>query len=73
MRSKAFWIEQLGEEWPDVLKSVLKTEEFVANKFLTDKTTKLVEKIEEFKKRPVDHQMLTDVLKIQSFVNEATK
>jgi len=28
MRSKAFWIEQLGEEWPDVLKSVLRTEEF---------------------------------------------
>ena len=49
------------------------TDEFVNYKFLTEKTNKLVQKIEEFKKRPIDHDMLSDVLKIQSFVNEATK
>lgn len=69
---KVYLNEEIGR-LKNKIGELLKTEEFVANKFLTDKTTKLVEKIEEFKKRPVDHQMLTDVLKIQSFVNEATK
>jgi hypothetical protein len=52
---------------------ILKTDEFINNKFLLEKTNKLVQKIEDFKKRPIDHDMLSDVLKIQSFVNEATK
>ena len=41
--------------------------------FLTDKTNKLLEKLDSFKKKPVDHQMLTEILKVQNFVNEATK
>lgn len=53
--------------------SLLKTEEFTSNSFLLDKTKKLSEKLEDFKKKPVDHKMLEEVLKIQSFINEATK
>jgi uncharacterized small protein (DUF1192 family) len=52
---------------------LLQTEEFTNNAFLTEKTNKLFDKIETFKTRPVDHQMLTDILKIQEFVSEATK
>ena len=69
---KVYLNEEIGRLKQKVTE-VLKTEEFVSNKFLTEKTKKLAEKLEDFKKRPVDHQMLTDVLKIQSFINEATK
>lgn len=55
------------------ISEVLQTDEFKQNTFLTDKTNKLSEKLDNFKQRPVDHQMLTDVLKIQNFVQEATK
>lgn len=69
---KVYLNEEIGRLKTEIGK-LLKTEEFVSNKFLTEKTIKLVQKIDEFKKRPVDHEMLTDVLKIQGFINEATK
>jgi hypothetical protein len=55
------------------ISEVLNTDEFKNNSFLSDKTKKLFEKLDEFKKRPVDHQMLTEILKIQDFISEATK
>jgi hypothetical protein len=55
------------------ISEVLKTDEFKQNAFLSEKTNKLFDKLDEFKKRPVDHAMLTEVLKIQDFINEATK
>ena len=55
------------------ISEVLNTDEFKNNSFLSDKTNKLFEKLDEFKKRPVDHQMLTEILKIQDFISEATK
>lgn len=55
------------------ISEVLKTDEFKQNAFLTEKTNKLFDKLDEFRKRPVDHAMLTEVLKIQDFINEATK
>jgi len=55
------------------ISEVLKTDEFKQNAFLAEKTNKLFDKLDEFKKRPVDHAMLTEVLKIQDFINEATK
>lgn len=69
---KVYLNEEIGR-LKNKINELLKTEEFVSNSFLAEKTNKLVQKIEEFKKRPVDHEMLTDVLKIQSFINEATK
>jgi uncharacterized small protein (DUF1192 family) len=55
------------------ISEVLKTDEFKQNAFLSEKTNKLFDKLDEFRKRPVDHAMLTEVLKIQDFINEATK
>ncbi len=52
---------------------ISQNEEFKQNNFLTEKLNSLFKKIESFKERPLDHQMLTDVLKIQNFVQEATK
>jgi hypothetical protein len=69
---KVYLNEEIGRLRNNI-ENLLVTEEFKNNNFLTDKTNKLLEKIETFKKKPVDHQMLTEVLKIQQFVNEATK
>jgi hypothetical protein len=69
---KIYLNEEIGR-LKNEIGNLLKTEEFTSNSFLVDKTNKLLEKIEQFKKTPIDHQMLTDVLKIQSFINEATK
>ena len=69
---KVYLNEEIGRLKQKVTE-VLKTEEFINNKLLAEKTNKLAEKLEDFKKRPVDHQMLTDVLKIQSFIDEATR
>lgn len=69
---KLYLNEEIGR-LKSKINEVLHTEEFKQNGFLADKTSKLSEKLDSFKQRPVDHQMLTDVLKIQNFIQEATK
>ena len=69
---KVYLNEEIGR-LRNKINEALKTEEFTSNQFLTEKTKKLFEKLDSFKKKPVDHQMLTEVLKVQNFVNEATK
>jgi hypothetical protein len=69
---KVYLNEEIGR-LRNKINEILKTEEFTSNPYLVDKTNKLLEKLDSFKKKPVDHQMLTEVLKLQNFVNEATK
>lgn len=69
---KIFLNEEIGR-LKNKIGEFLKNEEFKNNELLSQKTGKILEKLDSFSKKPVDHQMLTDVLKIQNFVNEANK
>lgn len=52
------------------LSDSLKTKEISENKFLNEKTNVVLKKVEEYKKKNIDQQMVQEILKIQSLIKE---
>lgn len=52
------------------LSDSLKTKEISGNKFLNEKTNVVLKKVEEYKKKNIDQQMVQEILKIQSLIKE---
>lgn len=67
---KVFLNEEL-ERVRNGLKQCLKMTEIEEDKSMKQKTNIIIEKLELFKKKELDQQMLSELLKIQHFVHEA--
>jgi len=69
---KIFLNEEL-ERVKKILKECLEIKEIKEDEKMYNKTSTIMEKLELFKKKKVDQKMLSELLKIQSFVYEAKK
>ena len=68
---KIFLNEEL-ERIKDSLSSCMKLEEIRNDSSMKAKTQKIIEKLELFREKEFDQKMLMDLLKIQSFIHEAS-
>lgn len=66
---KLFLNEEI-ERLKSSLKDSLKTKEITENNFLNEKTNIVLKKVEEYKKKNIDQQMVQEILKIQSLIKE---
>jgi hypothetical protein len=66
---KIFLNEEI-ERLKSSLNQSLKAKEIKENKFLNEKTSVVLKKVEEYSKRTIDQQMVQEILKIQSLIKE---
>jgi hypothetical protein len=66
---KIFLNEEI-ERLKSSLNQSLKAKEIKENKFLNEKTSIVLKKVEEYSKRTIDQQMVQEILKIQSLIKE---
>ena len=62
---KLFFYEEIGR-----LKNTVKQKISVSDSSLSDKLTKIYERIDNYNNRKIDRSLLTEVIKIQSLVGE---
>ena len=66
---KMFLNEEI-ERLKEILKESLKTKQISEDKYLKEKTSVVLERVENYKQKMIDASMVQEVLKIQSLVNE---
>ena len=66
---KMFLNEEI-ERLKEILKESLKTKQISEDKYLKEKTSVVLERVENYKQKMIDTSMVQEVLKIQSLVNE---
>ncbi|MFZ9876643.1 MAG: hypothetical protein ACO3EY_06280 [Candidatus Nanopelagicales bacterium] len=66
---KIFLNEEI-QRLKDNLKQSLNNKEIIENSFLKEKTNVVLKKVEEYKNKTIDQQMVQEILKIQSLIKE---